>query len=104
MITYMSDIIVISNSSICKEDFLLRIEKLAKKKIQKIALSAIHSCFEKKSDPFFAGKLLSRYSFDYYKKHIKTWRDELSEIDISVTAYPKFRLVNGNYTRKWCTS
>ena len=77
-----------------------RIEKLAKKKIQKIALSAIHSCFEKKSDPFFAGKLLSLYSFDYYKKHIKTWRDELSEIDISVTAYPKFSLVNGNYTRK----
>ena len=30
MITYMSDIIVITNSSICKEDFLLRIEKLAK--------------------------------------------------------------------------
>lgn len=38
MITYMSDIIVITNSSICKEDFLLRIEKLAKAKPKAIVL------------------------------------------------------------------
>ena len=34
----MSDIIVITNSSICKEDFLLRIEKLAKAKPKAIVL------------------------------------------------------------------
>lgn len=38
MITYMFDIIVITNSSICKEDFLLRIEKLAKAKPKAIVL------------------------------------------------------------------
>ena len=38
----MSDIIVISNSSICKEDFLLRIEKLAKAKPKAIGLREKH--------------------------------------------------------------
>ena len=38
----MSDIIVISNSSICKEDFLLRIEKLAKAKPKAIVLREKH--------------------------------------------------------------
>lgn len=42
MIIYMSDIIVISNSSICKEDFLLRIEKLAKAKPKAIVLREKH--------------------------------------------------------------
>lgn len=42
MITYMSDIIVISNSSICKEDFLLRIEKLARAKPKAIVLREKH--------------------------------------------------------------
>ena len=42
MITYMSDIIVITNSSICKEDFLLRIEKLAKAKPKAIVLREKH--------------------------------------------------------------
>lgn len=38
----MSDIIVISNSSICKEDFLLRIEKLARAKPKAIVLREKH--------------------------------------------------------------
>lgn len=42
MIIYMSNIIVITNSTICKENFLLRIEKLAKAKPKAIVLREKH--------------------------------------------------------------
>lgn len=77
-----------------------RLQKLAKIKVNTLCRNAVKVCFESKSDPFFAGKLLSRYSYAYYKNHSKNWRNELPNVKVSVTVSPKFNLVNGNYTRK----
>lgn len=77
-----------------------RIERLAKIKVSKLCLNAVNTCFESSSDVFFAGKLLSRYSYAYYKNHCKNWRKILPSVKTSVAVVPKFKTVSGNYTRK----
>lgn len=77
-----------------------RLEKLAKIKACTLCENAIEVCFKNKSDPFSAGKLLSKYSYAHYKKYSKVWHNKLPEIKVSVTVSPKFKLINGNYTKK----
>lgn len=75
-----------------------RIEGLVNKRIEGICKSTVNTCFSNKSDPFSLGKMLSKYSYSYYKKFKSNWREQLPNVKYRVKCYSKMEMVSDNST------